>query len=98
MVKQARCLVEGSDSATIIEALGPKLNDVVLTNQRIGGISPQLAEVLNFRGIDSLIIAGVATNISVESTALAAVDHGYHVMIAQDACAAATEHIHAASI
>lgn len=98
MVKQAGCLVEGSDSAAIIEALAPELDDVVLTNQRIGGFSSQLAEVLDSRGIDSLIIAGVATNISVESTARAAVDHGYHVMIAEDACSAATEQIHAASI
>ena len=98
MVKQAGCLVEGSDSAAIVEALAPELDDVVLTNQRIGGFSFQLAEVLNSRGIDSLIIAGVATNISVESTARAAVDLGYHVTIAEDACSAATEQIHAASI
>lgn len=98
MVRQAGCLVEGSAAAAIIDALAPESGDVVLTNQAVGGFSIQLAELLESRGIETLLIAGVATNISVESTARAAVDHGYRVVIVEDACSAATEQAHAASI
>jgi len=98
MVRQAGCLVEGSTAAAIIDALAPQSGDVVLTNQAVGGFSTQLAELLESRGIETMLIAGVATNISVESTARAAVDHGYRVVIVEDACSAATEQAHAASI
>lgn len=98
MVQQANCLVEGSASAQIISELSPSPTDTVLTNQSVGGFSPQLSQLLAARGTDTLIIAGVATNISVESTARAAVDDGYRVAIVEDACSAATAQAHEASI
>lgn len=98
MVQQAGCLVDGTDSAAIIQPLLPGPGDAVITNQQVGGFGTELAGLLESRGIDTLLVAGVATNISVESTARAAVDHGYRVAIVEDACSAATEAAHAASI
>jgi nicotinamidase-related amidase len=54
--------------------------------------------VLEDCGIDTLVFAGVATNSSVESTARVATDAGYRVIIAEDACSAATPEAHRASI
>ena len=70
----------------------------MITNQQVGGFGTELAGLLESGGIDTLLIAGVATNISVESTARAAVDHGCRVVIVEDACSAAAEAAHAASI
>ncbi|MGV2852863.1 cysteine hydrolase family protein [Glutamicibacter sp. AGC13] len=98
MVKQAGCLVDGTESAAIIPPLIPSPGDAVITNQQVGGLGTELAELLRSRNIGTLLIAGVATNISVESTARAGVDHGYRVVIVEDACSAATEAAHAASI
>lgn len=98
MVQQAGCLVDGTESAAIIPPLIPSPGDAVVTNQQVGGLGTELAELLRSRNIGTLLIAGVATNISVESTARAAVDHGYRVAIVEDACSAATEAAHAASI
>ncbi|MEG2578488.1 MAG: isochorismatase family cysteine hydrolase, partial [Glutamicibacter sp.] len=98
MVQQAGCLVDGTESAAIIPPLIPSPGDAVITNQQVGGLGTELAELLRSRNIGTLLIAGVATNISVESTARAAVDHGYRVAIVEDACSAATEAAHAASI
>ncbi|PJJ45868.1 nicotinamidase-related amidase [Glutamicibacter mysorens] len=98
MVQQAGCLVDGTDSAAIIQRLIPGPGDAVITNQQVGGFGTELAGLLESGGIDTLLIAGVATNISVESTARAAVDHGCRVVIVEDACSAAAEAAHAASI
>ena len=62
------------------------------------GFVPELTAVLEDRGIDTLVFAGVATNASVESTARVATDAGYRVIIAEDACSAATAEAHQASI
>jgi nicotinamidase-related amidase len=40
---------------------------------------------LRRRGIRTLIMAGIATNFGVESTARAAHDHGYELVFAEDA-------------
>jgi biuret amidohydrolase len=98
MVRQRDCLKDGTRSAEIIEPLAPAAADLVLANTRVGGFSRGLAGLLDERGVDTVVIAGVATNISVESTARAASDHGLRVVVAEDACAAATPEAHQASI
>lgn len=98
LVQQAGALVDGTESAAIIQPLLPGPGDAVITNQQVGGFGTELAGLLESGGIDTLLIAGVATNISVESTARAAVDHGCRVVIVEDACSAAAEAAHAASI
>lgn len=98
LLQQAGALVDGTESAAIIQPLLPGPGDAVITNQQVGGFGTELAGLLESGGIDTLLIAGVATNISVESTARAAVDHGCRVVIVEDACSAAAEAAHAASI
>ncbi|CNH39845.1 nicotinamidase/isochorismatase family protein [Yersinia aldovae] len=41
---------------------------------------------LRRRGIKTIVLAGIATNIGVESTARAAWEHGYELVIAEDGC------------
>jgi nicotinamidase-related amidase len=90
VVEQSGCLKDGSALADIIQELSPAAHDIVITHQRIGGFTPELTALLEDRGIDTLVFAGVATNASLESTARAATDAGYRVIIAEDACSAAT--------
>lgn len=98
VVEQAGCLKDGTELADIVPELAPAADDVVITHQRVGGFVPELTAVLEDRGIDTLVFAGVATNASVESTARVATDAGYRVIIAEDACSAATPEAHQASI
>lgn len=98
VVEQAGCLKDGTELANIVPELTPAANDFVITHQRIGGFVPQLTAVLEDRGIDTLVFAGVATNASVESTARVATDAGYRVIIVEDACSAATPEAHQVSI
>jgi len=63
----------------------------------IAGASNIEAE-LKARGVDTLLVAGVATNICCESTARDAMMLNYHVAMISDACAAPTDELHAATL
>ncbi|MGW6034926.1 cysteine hydrolase family protein [Gordonia terrae] len=99
IVSQSGCLKDGSDLAAIVDEVAPADTDVVVTHTRVGGFQDSdLTDVLTQRGIDTVVFAGVATNFSVEGTARTASDLGYRVIIVEDACSAADEATHAASI
>jgi nicotinamidase-related amidase len=53
---------------------------------------------LRARGIETVLFAGVATNASVEGTARQASDLGYRTVIISDACSAADQSAHDASL
>lgn len=97
-VVQAGCLKEGDPLTEIVEPLAPQEEDVVITHQRVGGWTPELIAVLEERGIDTLLVCGVATNVSVENTARAASDAGYRVVLVEDACSAATVQAHQSTV
>ncbi|SMF56766.1 Nicotinamidase-related amidase [Tistlia consotensis] len=49
---------------------------------------------LRRRGVGTLVLGGVATNFGVESTAREAWQHGYAVVVAEDACSSLGEPLH----
>lgn len=53
---------------------------------------------LRRRGIRTIVLAGIATNIGVESTARAAWEHGYNLILAEDATTSLNADAHAFSI
>jgi nicotinamidase-related amidase len=50
---------------------------------------------LRRRGVTSVVVGGVATNMGVESTARAAHEHGYAVVLAEDATTSLSAEMHA---
>jgi biuret amidohydrolase len=99
MVVQNKCLVDGTDMAEIVPQLIPHAGDVVVTHKRVSGFTnSDLDEQLRARGIDTVLFAGVATNASVEGTARQASDLGYRTLIISDACSAADQSAHDASL
>lgn len=49
---------------------------------------------LRRRGIDTIVIGGIATNFGVESTARLGWEYGYHVVVAEDACTTVSRDLH----
>lgn len=99
IVKQAGCLVDGSHGAAIVDSLKPHDEDFVVTHQRVSGFHASVLDLtLRSQGRDTVVIAGVATNASVESTARSASDLGYRTIVVSDACSAAHDAAHAASL
>ena len=84
------------DWADIVPELGPKENDFVITKHQWGAFyGTELDLELRRRGITTIILCGISTNIGVESTARFAYEYGYNQIFAEDAMTAmsAEEHI-----
>ncbi len=101
-VAKIGAVCEGSWGAEFFESLAPRQDDrreFIVTHKRINGFydSP-LETVLRAVAARRLIIAGVATHSVVESTVRHAVDMGYEVVVAANACAAGDPDAHAASL
>jgi nicotinamidase-related amidase len=73
--------------------------DVVIVKRQWGAFhGTELDLQLRRRGIATVILAGVATNFGVESTAREAWQNNYAVVVAEDACASVSAEHHAFSI
>ncbi len=87
-----------ADWATIVPELGPEPTDFVITKHQWGAFyGTELDLQLRRRGIDTIVLCGISTNIGVESTARFAYEYGYNQIFAEDACASqdASDHVFA---
>jgi nicotinamidase-related amidase len=73
--------------------------DAVVVKRTVGAFQDtELDAQLRKRGVDTLVLAGVATNMGVESTARAAADLGYRLVFARDAMSGLTAAEHDAAV
>lgn len=99
VVAQQGSLLDGSPGAAVIDQLKPEDRDWVVTNTKVSGFaSSDLDERLRAAGIDTVVLFGVASNLAVESTGRSAGDLGYRVVLVEDACAAADQAAHDATV
>ena len=74
-------------------------SDLVVVRHTVGAFhKTDLHERLRSRGVATLALAGVATNLGVESTARAASDHGYELLFVENAMSALTVEEHDAAL
>jgi nicotinamidase-related amidase len=75
-----------SDWTELVDALGAQPDDHRVTKQRWGAFyGTDLDAYLRGRGVTQVVLAGISTSAGVESTARAAHEHGYNVVLATDA-------------
>ncbi len=87
------------DWAEIVPEMGPKPGDFVITKHQWGAFyGTELDLELRRRGISTIVLCGISTNIGVESTARFAYEYGYRQIFAEDASAAQTFEEHAATM
>ena len=80
-------------------ALNKQDCDIEVTKRQWGAFyGTDLELQLRRRGIDTIILCGIATNIGVESTARNAWEMGFNLVIAEDACSAAATDQHMGSM
>ena len=78
-------LLDGSRGADIIPELQPGPDDLVVSGNRVNGfVNSSLDFVLRSRNVRTVILTGVATNITIESTARLATDLGYRAIVLSD--------------
>jgi len=88
-LKASGAAVLGSWGADFPEAIAPGDGELVIAKQCVNPFFG--ADLLNWllhRGVRTLALAGVVTNLVVESTARAADDAGFAVTVLEDCCAA----------
>jgi len=77
------------DWADIVPEMGPRPDDFVITKHQWGAFyGTELDLELRRRGITTIVLCGISTNIGVESTARFAFEYGYNQIFAEDATAA----------
>jgi nicotinamidase-related amidase len=85
---KGRMLSDGGEMAAIQPALGPAADEEVFNKTRVGAFSTtNLQERLAARGIDTLVLAGIATSGVVLSTLRDAADRDYRLFVLSDVCA-----------
>ena len=87
------------DWTDIVEALDQQPGDLLVTKQTWGAFhGTPLDTLLRERDVTQIVLTGVSTSAGVESTARAAHEHGYHVVLATDAMADRDADAHAHSV
>lgn len=72
--------------AAVVSEIGPKPGDILVRKRQWGAFyGTDLDLQLRRRGVDTIVLTGIATNMGVESTARAAWEHGYSLIFAEDA-------------
>jgi nicotinamidase-related amidase len=87
-----------SEEWELINGLDAASKDIIDKNRYNAFHETDLDQRLQSAGIKDIIISGVMTNCCVETTARSAFDHDYGVFIVADACAAANDELHMATL
>lgn len=98
-IKDAQALTLGSWGTEFDPHVGPGPHEPVIIKHRVNAFyGTELDLILRVHGIRQLYIAGVATDLAVESTAREAHDRDYNITILSDCCIAANDDDHSMSL
>ncbi len=79
----------------IVPEMGPKEGDVVIAKRQWGAFyGTELEMQLRRRGIRTIVLCGISTNVGVESTARYAYEAGFSQIFVEDAMAATSDEEH----
>jgi nicotinamidase-related amidase len=77
----------GTSEACVVTELSPRAEDFIVPKHRWSAFhGTYLDTALRARGIDTVILMGGSTDVGIASTAFAARDLGYNLVIVSDAC------------
>jgi nicotinamidase-related amidase len=89
-------LLDGAPECEIIDDLKPSTGDLVVRKIRFGSFSTtSLGSLLQERGVETLVLAGVTTSGVVLSTVRDAADQDYQLYVLADACGDSDSTAHA---
>lgn len=83
------------DWSEFVAEIGPKEGDVVITKRQWGAFyGTELELQLRRRGINTIVLGGISTNLGVESTARNAFELGYQQIFVEDAMSTSSTEEH----
>jgi nicotinamidase-related amidase len=81
-----RILVRGEPGNAILDAVAPRDGEIVLDKPGKGAFyATALGDILRLKGITHLVLAGVTTEVCVQTTMREANDRGYDCLLVEDA-------------
>lgn len=90
---------QGTRGHSILEEIAPRQDELVINKTANSAFNASdIDRVLRNLDVRTLIVAGVGTDVCVETTARDAVDRGYGCVIVDDACATLDEESHDAAL
>ncbi len=93
------CLMEGTPAVELIDELARRPDEPLVRGQAANGFDRTVLDtILRVAGVDTVVLAGIATDVAVESTARAASDLGYRTIVVSDACTADSDQSHVRSL
>jgi nicotinamidase-related amidase len=89
-------MVIGSVDVEPVDELRPSGNDIIHARSfsLVGFHGTELDATLRHMGVDTLVLAGVSTNVAISGTALCGSDLGYQVVVAEDCTAGSDAKTH----
>jgi len=94
-----RLLIRGEFGAGIVDELAPRGAEIVIDKPGFSAFEgTALGSMLTTRGIRSLILCGITTEVCVSSTLRTAIDRGFRCVTLRDACASADVSLHDAAM
>jgi len=88
-------LLQGTPAVEVIDDVAPRPDEPVVRGQGASGFDgTALDTILRVAGVDTLVLAGIATDVAVESTARATSDLQYRTIVVSDACQADSDDAH----
>ena len=87
------------DFADIMPEIGPKPGDVVVTKHHPCAFNGTDLDIqLRRRGIQTIVLCGISTNVGVEATGRIGFENGYNLVFADDAMSARDAELHTVSV
>jgi nicotinamidase-related amidase len=94
-IRQTDRFPDDGDGSRIHPAVAPHADDVVITKHRVSAFfGTELDMILRANGIETLILAGIATSRVVLSTLRYAADADYGIIVAHDCCSDSDPDVH----
>jgi len=94
-IKEAGRFAAGDANSAIHPALAPSTGEAVVTKHRDGAFAgTDLEMILRAHGIETLLLAGIATSGVVLSTLRHAADADYSLLVVEDCCADRDAEVH----
>jgi nicotinamidase-related amidase len=98
-IVEHNALVRNTTAVEIVDEVAPGPDDVIVDHTGTSAFGGgELERLLQTRGIDTVVIAGVAINIVVDSTARDGSNRGHVVYVLADCCSAGDDSTHDASL
>jgi nicotinamidase-related amidase len=100
VLRKRGSVLEGTAGAEIVSPLAPHPTDVV--SQRRHGLSPfhgtELEVVLRERGIRTVVVTGVSTDVGIPGACLEALNRGFTAVVPEDGVAGSDPEVHALQV